>query len=410
MNKHYLTILLSLFLGIQAYSQCENGRYRDKIFPMINLQPDIVYGQNVTYTGANQQLLLDVYTPAGDSETSRALVIMAHGGYFLAGSKTDNSSAPVCQELARMGYVASSIEYRLGVSLFGASIDASFMEAIMRAVQDMRASIRYFRKTVAEDGNPYGIDPNQIYVGGVSAGGFITLHLAYMDEDELPSQIDLTNPGLGGGMEGNSGHQSYSSAVNGIISIAGAIGDTLWIKPGDLPAFLAHGNADTVVPFDSNMLSMGGVFDIAEVDGSNSIHQKLDQVGIENCFEIYWGQDHVPQEDIVAYFDTTISIMTNFLSHLICPTTPLDCEYRDVLVSVEEQADAELTLYPNPSSDYVYLSMPDAVIIRLTDATGKSVEVRASGNTMDVSRLSSGIYFVEIAQRGKHFVRKLIVN
>jgi len=46
-----------------------------------------------------------------------------------------------------------------------------------------------------------------------------------------------------------SGHAEYSSQVKGIISIAGAIGDTTWIEQGDLPAFLSHGSEDTVVPF-----------------------------------------------------------------------------------------------------------------------------------------------------------------
>ncbi len=42
-----------------------------------------------------------------------------------------------------------------------------------------------------EDGNPWGIDPERIYMGGVSAGGFLALHHAYVDnESEIPSVID----------------------------------------------------------------------------------------------------------------------------------------------------------------------------------------------------------------------------
>jgi len=192
--RFFTGVLLFSLLSIELSAQCEGGRYRDKIFPLVDIESvplvdiesDIVYGQNQTYADVTEELLVDVYQPIGDTTTLRPLVIFAHGGYFLGGDKADESVAPICTDLAKMGYVTASISYRLGIPL-QLPLDAPFMEAIMRAVHDMRASVRYFRKTVAEDGNPYRINPDEIYVGGVSAGGFITLHLAYMDEDELPS-------------------------------------------------------------------------------------------------------------------------------------------------------------------------------------------------------------------------------
>src|SRR5690606_13040221 len=107
-------------------------------------------GQNQTHADVNEQLLLDVYMPSGDSETMRPLVIFAHGGYFLGGSKEGNDVVPICQDLARMGYVTASIDYRLGIPI-QLPLDGPFMEAIMRGVQDMRAAIRFFRKSVAEN-------------------------------------------------------------------------------------------------------------------------------------------------------------------------------------------------------------------------------------------------------------------
>jgi acetyl esterase/lipase len=61
----------------------------------------------------------------------------------------------------------------------------------MRAVQDGRAAVRYFKKNVAVGGNTYKIDLNNIYFAGVSAGGFVALQLAYLDEiSEFPTYID----------------------------------------------------------------------------------------------------------------------------------------------------------------------------------------------------------------------------
>lgn len=193
--------ILMLFINLNFFAQCENGRYRDQIFPLISVTSDIAYGQNENFNGQVEMLKLDVYQPLEDTENLRPLVIFAHGGYFLGGDKADDTVVPLCDGLAKMGYVTSSIGYRLGIPL-QFPLDAPFMEAIVRAVHDMRAAIRFFRKSAAEDGNPYGINPNEIYVGGVSAGGFVALHLAYLDEDEIPPIINFSNPGLGVGTKG----------------------------------------------------------------------------------------------------------------------------------------------------------------------------------------------------------------
>lgn len=410
MKKIYLAVCFYLFMSYSCLTQCEDGRYRDKIFPLVDVQTDIPYGQNFTYAGVDQELLLDVYKPSGDSENSRPVVIMAHGGYFLGGNKGDDSVAPICTDLAKMGYVTASISYRLGVPVV-MPLDGPFMEAILRAVQDMRAAIRFFRKSVEENGNPYGINPDEIYVGGVSAGGFIALHLAYLDEGEIPANINTSNPGLGGGIEGNSGNAGYSSEVKAILSIAGAIGDKEWIEEGNLPAFLAHGSEDTVVPFASDTLNLFGLFDIAEVDGSSSIAARLEDLDINHCFEIYWGQDHVPQQNLELYFDTTLSIVSNFLSHYVCPSIPLDCEYRGLLASVdEEMQETDLIIYPNPSSSYVYLSDKEARILGIKDATGKNIAIKQSRSYLDIQDLRAGVYLLEIEKKGRRFTRKLVVN
>src|SRR5690606_6729036 len=106
-----------------------------------------------------------------------------------------------CGQLARLGYVAVAIDYRVGFFFPNTS---TTMHAVQRCVHDLKGSIRYLRKTVAEDGNPYGIDPDRIIVGGVSAGAIGALHATYMDQpSELPAQL-VADSAVWGGMEGNS--------------------------------------------------------------------------------------------------------------------------------------------------------------------------------------------------------------
>lgn len=408
--KRFLTFcLLALFIHQTLQAQCEELRYRYPIFDEVEVISDIHYGQNTLYSDNIQELLLDVYLPAGDTATIRPLVIMAHGGYFISGSKTDNTVVPICEGLARMGYVTASIGYRLGVPI-EFPLAGPFTEAVLRGIQDMRAAIRFFRKSFAEDGNPYGIHPDEIYVGGLSAGGILALHLAYMDLDEVPATVNWNNPGLTGGIEGNSGNPGYSSDIKAVIGIAAAIGDIQWIETGDVPAFLAHGTHDDVVPFGSAMLTLFGAFDVVEVDGSSSIQERLDDLEIENCFEIYYGQGHVPSQNIELYFDTTLSIMSNFLAHMICPQIPLDCEYREMTLTTEEIVEAENSyVYPNPAHGVAYLRDAQTRFIRMRDLTGKEVEVKDMNQTFYLNELARGIYLVELEKQGKIMIQKLVV-
>jgi para-nitrobenzyl esterase len=410
-----LVAIIGASIGfISAVAQCDSSRYRDMIFPYFDLVSDIAYGNNVNYDGTANELLLDVYTPQSDTETQRPLVIMAHGGFFVAGDKTGTELVPFCEDLARMGYVVASIEYRMGIP-FQLDLEAPMTEAVLRGVQDMKAAIRYFRKTAAEDGNPYSIDTEKIFIGGISAGGFISLHSAYMQDDEIPSYVTQTNAGLGGGVEGLSGNPDYSSDFVALISISGAIGDSLWIEAGDKPACMAHGTGDTTVPYGSDMLQIGGAIDVTEVDGSHSINEKMDAVGIEHCFEVYWLQGHVPSTTQPAYYDTTLSLMSNFLSHYVCPQYELDCEYRTINIGVEEMNQSALAIFPNPAQDKVQVNMSaynGTSKLRLYDGEGRMVlEKNISGNyTLDISSLNNGVYSIQCIHSRGTLVQKLIVQ
>jgi carboxylesterase type B len=77
---------------------------------------------------------------------------------------------PICKDLAKLGYVAVSIEYRLGMNglPFPGPDSSDATEAVMRGVHDGRAAVRYFRKNAIIDGNTYKIDTNNIFFGWLS--------------------------------------------------------------------------------------------------------------------------------------------------------------------------------------------------------------------------------------------------
>ncbi len=391
------TLLLSTILIAQlATAQCDNGRYSSFIFPDYQVTSNILYGNNQTYLGVSEDLTMDIYQPVGDIASNRALIMMAHGGSFLTGSKTGPDVVGFCISMAKMGYVVASINYRLGFGI--TNMQAGATAAVMRGTQDMKAAIRYFRKNVAENGNQYGIDPDQIYAGGVSAGGFIALHLAYLDqESELPSFLDMNATGVQGGLEGASGNPGYSSEVKAIINICGAIGDTAWIQPGDEPACHFHGTNDNTVPYGSDMLSVLGI-PVTDVDGSYSINEKMNQIGLEHCFEIHENQDHVPSLASAAYADTTLSMMTQFLAAQICNTN-YNCEYQSISTDVTDNKAMvnEVIAFPNPAENgFNIRNLASNDIVLIYNSTGALIETFSTqqGTWISTENWPNGLYFI----------------
>ena len=228
-------LIAAILVSLPAKSQDGRERYRDLYFGSYVLTKDVSYG-------ALPQHLMDVYSPSSsDTDRLRPLVIYIHGGGFKNQSKVGAYQTRVCTTLARMGYVAASIEYRLTDPIPDTT---AYLEAMVRGLQDAKTAVRFFRKRAKE----YGIDPNRIYATGSSAGSMIALHLAYLDSTEVPRYIRWDN--VSGYFEGENGAHEYSSAVQGVINAWGAIGDTSWMRGSSVPVFSVHGASDTTVYYE----------------------------------------------------------------------------------------------------------------------------------------------------------------
>jgi hypothetical protein len=229
-----LVVLLAVFMSTST-AQTVPERYREMVFDSCKIVKDIPYGSAAVH-------LMDVYTPpASDKELNRPSVLFIHGGGFKSNTKVGAYQSRVCTTLARMGYVAASIEYRLTNPIPDTT---AYFEAMMRGLHDAKAAVRFFRKNAAM----YGVDPGRIYVTGSSAGSIIALHLAYLDSSEVPSWVRWSN--VDGSFEGNSGNPGFSSSVQGVINCWGAIGDTSWMRGSTIPVFSIHGVTDTTVFFE----------------------------------------------------------------------------------------------------------------------------------------------------------------
>lgn len=414
-----LTALLGLFIAETLSAQCVGLRYRDIMFDDTMIA-NVQYGQNVSMSNANVNLRMDIWMPKNDTATNRPLIIIAHGGNFLGGSKAGGDVIQFCNDFADMGYVVASIDYRVGMTNFPFpgpdSGDAT--EAVIRAVHDAKAAVRFFRKDVTLSGNTYGIDTANIFFAGVSAGGFMALQVGYLnDPSEYPSWCDSTNQyGVNGGIEGLSGNPGYSSSVRGVINIAGALGDTAHIDAGNVPCMLFHGDQDGTVPYGSAMIVLLGTYPLLQVDGSYSIDARLTELGIEHCFETYEGQDHVPHVGNALYYDTTLTITRNFLVHYLCGD-PLDCSYSNPIgVNELNPIASVIDVYPNPADENLNVNTArlagNDYVVELYNAQGALVSTQpadADGTTtVNTSSLPGGMYMLSV-KNGESVWSKVVV-
>ncbi len=299
MKRAGLFLIISCFVvSIQSQNNIVNTRYKASNYS-VEVVKDIIYAsQTMDVGGLNpseadidpKDLTFDLYTPQGDTHDLRPLIICVHGGGFIIGSKENEDMQMFCDSFASKGYVAVSIEYRLGINLADSK---SSLRAMYRSVQDLRAAIRYFRAHA----DVYKVDASQVYVLGSSAGALAILHNLYMDDPlEFPDEIQeytylfQTVPYLGPLDTG--AYISFESQANAVIALWGSLLDTNFIQNADqTPLYLMHGTSDFIVPFDYD----GPFADVAPFPntyGSQLISQRLNNLEIHHETYFVDGGDH----------------------------------------------------------------------------------------------------------------------
>jgi len=207
---HKLALVALLFLSC-VFAQAQ------KLAPAPNmpapqaLSETATVSENVEYGSLNgQTLLLDVYQPGGKLDHPRPAVILIHGGGWIGFDKS--TMQRMGQFLARAGFVAFSVDYRLfhgTENRWPAQLD------------DVQRSVRWVRANAAK----YNVDPSHIGAFGHSAGAQLASLLGMLDTR------DNSDPALA----------KYSSRVQAVVDVSGPTDFTVdHDKDGDafLEAFL----------------------------------------------------------------------------------------------------------------------------------------------------------------------------
>lgn len=187
---------------------------------------------------SEEDLAFDFYYPKESKSKLKPLIIFAHGGAYLYGSRESRPITFLCTEFAQRGYATASIEYRLkALSTF------DMLEAGYMALQDGNAAIKYFRANAAK----FEIDPDRIFIAGISAGAILALHSGhYEDGEDLLGQTKQLDNALGC-FDCTGDHVSVDNSVRGVISIVGATTSPK-ILNANLPTLHLFCPNDSIVP------------------------------------------------------------------------------------------------------------------------------------------------------------------
>lgn len=136
--------------------------------PVFYLDEDVTYAQADAWFGhVTRDLRMDIIYPQIENKQYPCIVWICGGGW----TQVDKGAhIPYLTDLARRGFVAASVDYRLGH-------EAPFPGALV----DIKAAIRYLRA----HSERYSINTGKIGVAGESAGGYLAAMIALTRNKEF---------------------------------------------------------------------------------------------------------------------------------------------------------------------------------------------------------------------------------
>jgi len=471
MKKIYL-LLTSIVISSAGVAQT---RYIDPIFTSVNVQNDVIYGTGRLESGSTQDLRCDIYTPAGDTKTDRPLIIAGHGGSFIAdyGDKSDAYLIDFATLMAKKGYVVAAITYREGWAFSPLNSQEqnarAVLPAVWRAIQDFKTSVRFFKKSAVEGGNPYGIDPKLVIGGGFGAGGYLPLNGMLLDSPSdvmLPElqqkdafgdpngipYIDTNKVDLGGIYSTAGGSPGYSYRVELVLNYSGAIATLKEFDQGENPLVISvHSEDDEATPYKSGTVKAASIFDVIDVHGSYVVTNELYNREINN-FWLPENRDGLPQAQIPDNTNGPIKMYERGLYTLLNQpylwsntvdvytynySSPGSTPFMDTVttfsayriekwlrekkgIGIDEinfkTNDGSIKIFPNPASDKLTMVSIDPKErireVEFTDMNGKLVKhsIVIKDADFDISSLSPGIYSVKIYLDNTVITDKIVVK
>jgi acetyl esterase/lipase len=173
------------------------------------------------------ELRLDLYEPRNDVATSRAAVLLLHGGSFLPQfDRRQPHLVALAELLARRGYVVAAPDYRVRAR----PLDDP-MGTLRDAVDDCREALDWLRTNAAAR----RVDPARVAVVGSSAGAIVGVSLV--------------------GLENSAARRFGGHGVSAFVNLWGSPVHAYRLcnfQDQYPPTLIVHGTADAIVPFSNS--------------------------------------------------------------------------------------------------------------------------------------------------------------
>ena len=439
MKKSKLILLfLLLIFGTssgftQNYPYCISGRFAEnELFTSFAIESDtnVIYGNNLGYFSGVDTLKMDIFRVKSqlDNLSKRPLVVLIHGGDFTTGSKLDMKT--YAEQFARKGYVAATIDYRLGWNNAGVvncnGNMATYRFAMYRAVQDINASLRF----LTSNASSYGIDTSYIFLVGQDAGAITALHAGFLDQNEADILFPSAFADMGSLFSAtNQINASYS--IKGIFNWCGAVLDTSIIDANEqIPILSLHGLKDSIYGIDTGTYRFcyNPLNDYPLFYGPKQIQKRMNHLGI--CAEANY--DANGEHCLFPTLEATNYVpfkMTCFFKNLLCGNCVTQeknsyaiqtCMDAAPLSNTFVVSGTSISLAPNPTTGSLqvsgYLSSSTSISLTLVTMNGMKYNVQEitelpqgfmNLNIQLPSFLSAGMYILE-CQLGQEVLRQKI--
>ncbi len=262
-------------MGIGAYAQTAAVTAdTPKVVKPVALPKGFTSQLNVVYTKVGDwDGRADLYLPPNTGKPT-PVIINIHGGGWNHGDKETQGGFAL---YFKLGYAVANMEYRL-----------MQVGKAPAAVEDTRCMLIYLIKNA----KALNIDVNKIVISGTSAGAHLALMGGLLANDH---RFDTNCPGVdnvhvaaiiskyaisdvwdwGNGVIKSKSVANWLGANNS-ADFAKSVSPMTYVNKNSPPTFVAHGNADTTVPYQQSV----------------DLHKKLVEMGVKTEFITVEGGGH----------------------------------------------------------------------------------------------------------------------
>jgi acetyl esterase/lipase len=258
-NNNLLNILFT-FLFITFYS-C-NSENETLVQEDLSVAKTML---NVSY-GPNAQQVFDLYLPANRNATSTKTIILVHGGGWVEGDKADMNYAVDIIKQFLPTYAIANVNYRLATpGNYAFPMQINDIDTIVSKLKDEN----------------YGISDDFGFIG-TSAGGHLSLlySYAYNTNNSIKMVASIVGP-TNFTDENYTNQQEWLDLFYYLTGVDYTVNPSYFeqlsplykVTTSSVPTIMFYGNADPLIPTTQGV----------------DLHNKLDQLGVYNEFNLYDG-------------------------------------------------------------------------------------------------------------------------